>query len=400
MADPEKATKLDNGMDDESIEDEEVSTNAKAAMVAELLKNPALFSIMNADYISSLPAPVKRRLKALKKIQLESTKIEAKFYEEVHKLECKYHQMYQPLYQKRAGITKGDYEPNDDECQWPSDDEGKSKPSAKPLNKHIYFDSEGEEDLAKDMKDKAKIEDEKTKNDTEEGKDVKGVPDFWLTIFKNVDMLQEMVQEEDEPVLSKLTDITVTFSETPMGFTLHFYFALNDYFTNSVLTKEYEMKCEPSEDDPFGFEGPEIFKCKGSKINWKEPGKDLTVKTVKKKQKHKSKGNVRTITKQVKSDSFFNFFDPPPISDNPDEDIDPETQDLLTADFEIGHYIRDRIIPRAVLYFTGEALEEEEEEEDFDEEGEEGEEEEDENDPDFDPSKVKPGQNAQECKQQ
>ena len=28
-------------------------------------------------------------------------------------------------------------------------------------------------------------------------------------------------------------------------------------------------------------------------------------------------------------------------------------QDLLTADFEIGHYIRDRIIPRAVLFFTG-----------------------------------------------
>jgi len=398
MADPEKATKvvkLENGLDDEDIEDEEVSTNAKAAMVAELLKNPALFSMMNADYISSLPAPVKRRLKALKKIQLESTKIEAKFYEEVHKLECKYHEMYQPLYQKRSKITKGEYEPNEDECQWPSDDEEEG--DAKPVNKHIYFSDD--EDLASDMKDKAKIEDEKTKNEAEE-KDIKGVPDFWLTIFKNVDMLQEMVQEADEPVLSQLTDITVTFSEAPMGFTLHFYFAPNDYFSNSILTKEYEMKCEPSEDDPFSFEGPEIFKCKGSTINWKEPGKNLTVKTVKKKQKHKNKGNVRTITKQVKSDSFFNFFDPPPISDDPDADVDPETQDLLTADFEIGHYIRDRIIPRAVLYFTGEALEEdeEEEEEDFDEEGEEGEEEED--DPDFDPSKVKPGQNAQECKQQ
>ena len=112
------------------------------------------------------------------------------------------------------------------------------------------------------------------------------------------------------------------------------------------------MKCEPSEDDPFSFEGPEIFKCKGCTINWKE-GKNLTVKTVKKKQKHKSKGNVRTITKQVKNDSFFNFFDPPPIPDDPNADIDPETQDLLTADFEIGHYIRDRIIPRAVLFFTG-----------------------------------------------
>ena len=115
------------------------------------------------------------------------------------------------------------------------------------------------------------------------------------------------------------------------------------------------MKCEPSEDDPFSFEGPEIFKCKGSTINWKE-GKNLTVKTVKKKQKHKSKGNVRTITKQVKNDSFFNFFDPPPIPDDPDADVDPETQDLLTADFEIGHYIRDRIIPRAVLFFTGKNL--------------------------------------------
>jgi len=390
MADPEKAMEVEN--DHEDIDDEEVDgQNAKSTMAAELLKNPAMFAALqgklnsmvgvNSGYIASLPAPVKRRLKSLKKIQLESTKIEAKFYEEVHKLECKYHEMYRPLYEQRSKITKGEYEPNDDECQWPSDDEEEDK------------------ELAGDMKDKAKLEDEKTKKEAEE-KDVKGVPEFWLTIFKNVDMLQEMVQEADEPLLNKLTDITVTFSETPMGFTLHFYFAPNDYFSNSVLTKEYEMKCEPSEDDPFSFEGPEIFKCKGCTINWKEPGKNLTVKTVKKKQKHKSKGNVRTITKQVKNDSFFNFFDPPPISDDPDADVDPETQDLLTADFEIGHYIRDRIIPRAVLFFTGEALEDDEfdEEEEEDEEGEEGEEEED--DPDFDPSKVKPGQNAQECKQQ
>merc|ERR1719158_1998279 len=392
MADPEKAMEVENDHEDiEEDEDEEIDgQNAKSSMAAELLKNPAMFAALqgklnsmvgiNSGYIASLPAPVKRRLKALKKIQLESTKIEAKFYEEVHKLECKYHELYQPLYQKRSTITKGEYEPNDDECQWPSDDED-------------------DEDLASDMKDKAKIEDEKTKNDAEE-KDVKGVPDFWLTIFKNVDMLQEMVQEADEPVLTKLTDITVTFSESPMGFTLHFYFAPNDYFSNSVLTKEYEMKCEPSEDDPFSFEGPEIFKCKGCTINWKEPGKNLTVKTVKKKQKHKSKGNVRTITKQVKNDSFFNFFDPPPISDDPDADVDPETQDLLTADFEIGHYIRDRIIPRAVLFFTGEALEDDEFDKEEDEEDGEEEGEEEEDDPDVDPSKVKGGQNAQECKQQ
>merc|ERR1711988_741779 len=332
---------------------------------------------MNSGYIASLPAPVKRRLKALKRIQLESTKIEAKFYEEVHKLECKYHEMYKPLYDQRAKITKGEYEPNEDECEWPSDDE------------------EDEEELAGDMKDKAKLEDEKAKKEKEE-KEMKGVPEFWLTIFKNVDMLQEMVQEADEPLLHKLTDITVTFSEQPMGFTLHFYFAPNDYFSNTVLTKEYEMKCEPSEDDPFSFEGPEIFKCKGCTINWKE-GKNLTVKAVKKKQKHKSKGNVRTITKQVKNDSFFNFFDPPPIPDDPNADIDPETQDLLTADFEIGHYIRERVVPRAVLFFTGEALDEEDSDEDSEDEDDDEDEDQDSDQDEFDPSKVK-GQ--QECKQQ
>ena len=36
---------------------------------------------------------------------------------------------------------------------------------------------------------------------------------------------------------------------------------------------------------------------------------------------------------------------------------DDEMEALLAADFEIGHFIRERIVPRAVLYFTGEALE-------------------------------------------
>ena len=85
---------------------------------------------------------------------------------------------------------------------------------------------------------------------------------------------------------------------SPQGFTLYFHFAPNEYFTNSVLTKEYMMKCQPDEEDPFNFEGPEITNCKGCEISWKT-GKNLTVKTVKKKQKHKSKGSVRTVTKQV-----------------------------------------------------------------------------------------------------
>ena len=41
-------------------------------------------------------------------------------------------------------------------------------------------------------------------------------------------------------------------------------------------------------------------------------------------------------------------------------DLYQDTEALLAADFEIGHFLRERIIPRAVLYFTGEALEDEE----------------------------------------
>lgn len=58
-------------------------------------------------FFQSLPAPVKRRLKALKKSQLESLKVEAAFYEEVHKLECKYAELYKPHFDFRSKVAKG-----------------------------------------------------------------------------------------------------------------------------------------------------------------------------------------------------------------------------------------------------------------------------------------------------
>jgi len=294
------------------------------------------------------------------------------FYKEVHSLECKYLEKFAPLFTKRNKITAGDYEPTEDECDWPSESE-----------------DEEESTLSKDVNEKAKLEEEK------KDEDVKGVPQFWLTIFKNVEMISDMIQEADEKPLESLNDVTLTFSEkSPMGFTLHFHFGPNDYFTNTVLTKNYELKCEPED---LSFEGPEIIKCTGCQIDWK-PNKNITVKQIKKKQKHKAKGNIRTITKQVKADSFFNFFDPPAVPDDPNAEVDEDTQALLTVDFEIGHYIRERIVPRAVLFFTGEALDEES---DYDEEEEEDEDDEDgsgsENDADFDPKAQ--GANP-ECKQQ
>uniref|UniRef100_A0A673TUC7 Nucleosome assembly protein 1 like 1 n=1 Tax=Suricata suricatta TaxID=37032 RepID=A0A673TUC7_SURSU len=299
-------------------------------------------------YIESLPRVVKRRVNALKNLQVKCAQIEAKFYEEVHDLERKYAVLYQPLFDKE------------------------------------------------ELKEKAKIEDEKK---DEEKEDPKGIPEFWLTVFKNVDLLSDMVQEHDEPILKHLKDIKVKFSDAgqPMSFVLEFHFEANEYFTNEVLTKTYRMRSEPDDSDPFSFDGPEIMGCTGCQIDWKK-GKNVTLKTIKKKQKHKGRGTVRTVTKTVSNDSFFNFFAPPEVPESGDLDDDAEA--ILAADFEIGHFLRERIIPRSVLYFTGEAIEDDDD--DYDEEGEEADEEgeeegDEENDPDYDSKK---DQNPAECKQQ
>ena len=52
----------------------------------------------------SLPKAVKRRINALKQLQVKCAHIEAKFYEEVHDLERKYAALYQPLFDKVGGL--------------------------------------------------------------------------------------------------------------------------------------------------------------------------------------------------------------------------------------------------------------------------------------------------------
>jgi len=342
---------------------------------------------------------VKRRIKALKKLQKKCLDIESKFYEEVHALECKYASQYDPLYEKRKDILTGTVEPTDSDCEWASDDEDEDDAIAEELKKKMNI---GDGDA-------------KTPGSDE---NAKGVPEFWLQIFRQVDTLSEMLQEHDEPIVRHLEDIKVKYSDPgkPMSFELEFLFSENEFFANKSLSKVYMMRAEPDEADPLSFEGPEIIKCTGCKIDWKK-GKDVTVKVIKKRQKHKSKGSVRTIEKKVKADSFFNFFDPPivPPAEDGAEEMDEETEALLAADFEIGHFFRDRIIPRAVLYFTGEALEdedddyEEEEDEDGDDEDDDDDDE-DEDDDDEAPKKGKKGEGRkgdvakpgeqQECKQQ
>ncbi|RMC00174.1 hypothetical protein DUI87_22776 [Hirundo rustica rustica] len=370
----------------DSLEAAKNATNKKEKLADQVMQNPQVLaslqerldntSLTPSSYIETFPKAVIRRIDALKKLQVKCAHIEAKFYEEVHDLERKYAALYQPLFDKRREFINGEAEPTDAESEW-------------------HSENEDEEKLAGDLKN-AVVIDEKA-----EETNVKGIPDFWFTIFRNVDMLSELVHEYDEPILKHLQDIKVKFSEPgqPMSFSLEFHFGPNDYFSNSVLTKTYKMKSEPDKTDPFSFEGPEIVDCEGCTIDWKK-GKNVTVKTIKKKQKHKGRGTVRTITKQVPNDSFFNFFSPIKVSAD-GESLDEDSEFTLAADFEIGHFFRERIVPRAVLYFTGEAIEDDDnfEEDEGEEEELEGEEEgEEEEDAESDPKKE--SSQPAECKQQ
>merc|ERR1712212_1173741 len=388
-----------NNMDQDNMEEvEEIDTANKTA---ELLRNnPELVAAVQAKlnglvgmptgFIDTLPQCVKNRINALKNVQVECAYLEGLFYEEAHQLEMKYAELFKPLYDKRMEIVNALYEPNDEEAKWVEpgeEEEGEDKAEQEEKSGEKEGKSEDEK-MADSVLDQLKL-DENTK----------GIPDFWLTAMRNVELIEEMIQEHDEPLIKHLTDVKLIFTgkkvddveEAEMGFVLEFHFSPNEYFTNTALTKTYRMKSEPDKDDPFSFDGPDIFACTGCKIDWKK-GKNITQKQVKKKQKHKGRGQTRIITKMVKTDSFFNFFDPPELPEDED-DLDEETEALLAVDFEIGHFFRERLIPKAVLFYTGEAIEEDSDDEDDDDEDEE-------NDPDYKPPAGKEGEKPEECKQQ
>lgn len=84
-------------------------------------------------------------------------------------------------------------------------------------------------------------------------------------------------------------------------------------------------------------------------------------------------GRTRVIRKVVPADSFFGFFKPPqpPTQDQLENDeVDEEQLEDLDArleiDYQLGEDFKEKIIPRAVDYFTGKALRYEDDFEDED----------------------------------
>ncbi|XP_037957438.1 nucleosome assembly protein 1-like 1 [Teleopsis dalmanni] len=290
--------------------------------------------------VKSLPNALQARVTVLKNLQLEHLNIEKQFYDEIFALERKYHKKFEVLYGKRKDIISGKLDPPKENPKWKNNEDETTE----------YEMRTDYGNILKSFKDVTE--------------DTKGIPNFWITSFKACERFSDLIFEDDEPILKCLNDITISYST--YAFTLQFHFDENEYFTNDVLTKTYYLREGLDEDFPFTYDGPDIIKCEGCTINWKEGKNVLDIKPKKLSEKDDEKDS--TV-----NESFFSFFSPPNPPDNIDE-VDDETDELLAADHELGQFIREEIIPRAILYFSGEKIDDESDEftEEFSEEHSEG----------------------------
>ncbi|KAJ5095151.1 Nucleosome assembly protein 1 [Penicillium argentinense] len=383
-----------------SIKEESLDNAAAASLLA---RNPALVSMIqgklgqlvgrSSGYIESLPPVVRRRVAGLKGIQKEHAKLEAQFQEEVLELEKKYFAKFTPLYERRSTIVNGGVEPTETEIE------------------------AGKEDEEEDENETKETEEKKE----DQGESTAGIPEFWLSAMKNQISLAEMITDRDEEALKHLTDIRMEYLDRP-GFRLIFEFSENEFFTNKTISKAYYYK------DENGYGGDFIYDhAEGSKIDWKEE-KDLTLRLESKKQRNKSEssgkfceytcweqllypGSSLTISADTKQTRVVKIS--PPTDD--DDSVASDIEERLELDYQLGEDIKEKLIPRAIDWFTGEALQFEElgddmDPEDFDDEDDEDEDDEEddsdehgsadaEDDSDEEDGTSKPKKEAAECKQ-
>ncbi|CAD6638730.1 HLJ1_G0005250.mRNA.1.CDS.1 [Saccharomyces cerevisiae] len=251
---------------------------------------------------------------------------------EMFELENKFLQKYKPIWEQRSRIISGQEQPKPEQI-------AKGQEIVESLN---------ETELLVD-------EEEKAQNDSEE-EQVKGIPSFWLTALENLPIVCDTITDRDAEVLEYLQDIGLEYlTDGRPGFKLLFRFdsSANPFFTNDILCKTYFYQKE------LGYSGDFIYDhAEGCEISWKDNAHNVTVDLEMRKQRNKTTKQVRTIEKITPIESFFNFFDPPKIqNEDQDEELEEDLEERLALDYSIGEQLKDKLIPRAVDWFTGAALE-------------------------------------------
>lgn len=299
----------------------------------------------SSGYIESLPVDIKLNVEALKGVQVKYNEIQNKYRLECLVLERKYLELQKPLFERRHAIITGLSTATSEEIAAGEAVSLKDDEEYIPLSKDVPPSSSG-------------------------------IPEFWLTALRNHIDLSELITERDAAALKHLIDVRIEHihEEDPdtknekLGYKILFEFSPNDFFENKMLEKTYLYGQEVDDSGEFIYDH-----ATGTTILWKED-KDLTKEFEIKKQRNKNTNRTRLVRKARSVDSFFNFFSPPTAQndDGENEDLD----DRLAVDCHMGEELKEKIIPRAVDYFTGKALEYEVDDDEFDEDDEDDDEEE------------------------
>ncbi|KAF8632369.1 hypothetical protein AX15_001904 [Amanita polypyramis BW_CC] len=298
----------------------------------------------SSGYLESLPIEIKLNIEALKGVQSKYNELQVQYKRECLELEKKYLGLQRPLYERRHALITGQAVATSEEIK------------------------AGEEYSLKDDDEYTPLPKDTTPTAT-------AIPEFWLTALRNHIALSDIITNRDEEALKSLIDIRLVYLEKETdpqlegkpGYKIQFVFKQNDFFENEILEKTYVYR------DEVGYSGDFMYdRSIGTEIKWKED-KDLTKEFEIKKQRNKTTNRTRLVRKAKPAESFFNFFNPPePPSDEAinsgdiDEEDLEEIENKLEIDYQIGEDFKEKIIPRAVDYFTGKALEYEmEDEEDY-----------------------------------
>lgn len=260
----------------------------------------------NLQMLARLSPDVRKRVRALRKLQLQTNAVEMEFSQKEFELEKEFQAKHQVILKKRFEIISGQYEPNDEECDYP------------------------DPDLLQRVDENISLYTQLSMDGTTEGSmnGIKGIPNFWLHILYSNPMLDFIIHDGDDDILKHLIDIRAVYQSQPhYAFILEFEFSPNPFFDNVLLTKEYILKMKF--DDLLLYEGPEICKTVGCQIQWK--------------------GDKKPV-----EPSFLDFFNPPALPADVMNPCYDEIKNVLENDFEIGNYIKDHIVPKATLYYTGE----------------------------------------------
>ncbi|KAH7816499.1 putative nucleosome assembly protein 1-like 1 [Monocercomonoides exilis] len=199
--------------------------------------------------LDTYPSEVKRRLRALKKLQMQFDEERTKMENELKELEKRHVEQVKPILSKQSLIIKSEQEPKDDD-----------------LAEEFSF----VEPVQVEMKRPEGIE--------------KGVPNYWLNVLLRSGQFQMLITTQDREALKYLEGIEIAEQPpSPFGITedasassservvfVKFSFKENPFFTNKELVKKVQ-----SIQHEVG--APEM---KGDKtaIEWKE-GHNLTQKS-------------------------------------------------------------------------------------------------------------------------